>query len=85
MLEQDISDIRENLRRGRYPNEAAVSQGIVRRLLGSLGWPIYDPQVIYPEYTVEGRRVDYALCHPASKPRIFVEVKGIGSEVQVRR
>ena len=78
MLEQDIRDIRENLQGGRYPNEAAVSQGIVRRLLATLGWPIYDPQVVYPEYSVEGGRVDYALCHPASKPRIFVEVKAVG-------
>ena len=78
MLEQDIRDIRENLRRARYANEAAVSQSIVRRLLGTLGWPIYDPQVVYPEYTVEGGRVDYALCHPASKPRVFIEVKQVG-------
>ena len=85
MLEQDIRDIRENLRRRRYPNEAAVSQGIVRRLLGTLGWPIYDPQVVYPEYTVEGRRVDYALCHPASKPRIFVEVKAVGKSEDAER
>lgn len=77
MLEQDIRDIRENLRMGRYPNEAAVSQGIVRRLLATLGWPVYDPQVVYPEYALEGGRVDFALCHPASKPRIFVEVKGV--------
>ena len=85
MLEQDIRDIRENLRRGRYANEAAVSQSIVRRLLGTLGWPIYDPQVVYPEYTVEGRRVDYALCHPASKPRIFVEVKAVGKSEDAER
>ena len=78
MLEQDVSDIRENLQRGRYPNEAAVSQGIVRRLLATLGWPVYDPQVVYPEFTVEGLYVDYALCHPASKPRVFIEVKGVG-------
>ena len=85
MLEQDISDIRENLRRGRYPNEAAVSQGIVRRLLATLGWPIYDTQVVYPEYTLEGRRVDFALCHPASKPRIFIEVKGVGKGNKAER
>ena len=85
MLEQDIGDIRENLRRGRYPNEAAVSQGIVRRLLATLGWPIYDPQVVYPEYTIERLHVDYALCHPASKPRIFVEVKGVGKGDKAER
>ena len=85
MLEQDISDIRENLRRGRYPNEAAVSQGIVRRLLATLGWPIYDPQVVYPEFTVERLHVDYALCHPASKPRVFIEVKGVGKGDKAER
>ena len=85
MLEQDISDIRENLRRGHYSNEAAVSQSIVRRLLATLGWPIYDPQVVYPEYTLEGRRVDYALCHPASKPRIFMEVKRVGKSDEAER
>ena len=85
MLEQDISDIRENLRRGRYPNEAAVSQGIVRRLLATLGWPVYDPQVVYPEYTLEGRRVDFALCHPANEPRIFIEVKGVGKATGAER
>ncbi len=78
MLEQDVSDIRENLRMERYPNESAVRQGIVQRLLRSLGWPVYDPQVVYPEYTLERRHVDYALCHPASKPRIFIEVKQVG-------
>ena len=85
MLEQDISDIRENLQRGRYPNEAAVSQGIVRRLLATLGWPIYDPQVVYPEFTVERLHVDYALCHPASKPRVFIEVKGVGKSNKAER
>jgi hypothetical protein len=27
---------------------------------------------------VQGRRVDFALCHPAGKPRVFVEVKQVG-------
>ena len=43
-----------------------------------LGWPMYNPQVIIPEYSVEERRVDYALCHPPSKPLVFIEVKPVG-------
>ena len=31
--------------------------------------------VVAPEYSLEGRRVDFALCHPAGKPLVFVEVK----------
>ena len=37
------------------------------------------PQVIIPEYSVEGRRVDFALCHPSSKPQVFIEVKQVGN------
>ena len=43
-----------------------------------LGWPIFDTSIVIPEYTVEGRRVDYALCHPKNKPYVFIEVKKIG-------
>ena len=78
-LKEHIDDIRDNLKKGLYANEAAVSNGIVRRLLDALGWPIYNPQIIIPEYSVEGRRVDFALCHPSSKPLVFIEVKQVGN------
>lgn len=74
-----IKDIRNNINAGCFANEASVSQGIVQRLLSALGWPVYNPQVVYPEYSVEGSRVDFALCHPQGKSRIFIEVKQIGN------
>ena len=77
-LNQHLDDIHHDLTRGVFANEASVSQGIILRLLGALGWPKYDTQVIVPEYSVEGRRVDYALCHPPSKPLVFIEVKQVG-------
>ena len=77
-IELDISEIQGNIKAGKYVNEASVSQGIVLRLLSRLGWQIFDSAIVWPEYSVEGKRVDYALCHPRSKPLIFVEVKGIG-------
>ncbi len=77
-LKAHIDDIREKLEKGRYPNEAAVSQGIVIRLLEVLAWPKYDTQVVIPEYGVEATRVDFALCHPPSKPIVFIEVKQVG-------
>ncbi len=73
-----IEDVRAGIMAGRYGNEAAVSQGIVLRLLHALGWPTYNTQVVCPEYLLSGRRVDYALCHPLNKPVAFVEVKQIG-------
>ena len=78
-LKEHIDDIRNNLEQGLFTNEAAVSNGIVRRLLDALDWPIYNPQIIIPEYSVEGRRVDFALCHPPSKPIAFIEVKQVGN------
>lgn len=77
-LTNHIEEIRSGIKAGRYSNEAAVSQGIVLRLLQALGWPTYETQVVCPEFSLSGRRVDYALCHPQSKPVAFIEVKQIG-------
>lgn len=78
MLKSEIEHIRSGIKTGRFANEAAVRQGIVLRLLQTLSWPTYDTQVVAPEYSVEGTRVDYALCHPPGKPVVFIEVKQIG-------
>ena len=78
-LKEHIDDIRSGLQKGIYIGEAAVSQSIVLRLLGALDWPTYNPQVVTPEYGVEGTRVDFALCHPPSKPRVFIEAKQVGN------
>ena len=77
-LKKHVEDIRDKLKQREFPNEAAVSYGVVRRLLNALDWPIFNTQVVYPEYRVEGGRVDFALCHPPSKPIIFIEVKRVG-------
>ena len=78
-LEEHIDDIRNQLKQGAFADEAAVSNGIVNRLLHTLEWPIFTPQVVIPEFGVEGQRVDFALCHPASTPRVFIEVKRVGN------
>lgn len=77
-VEQEIEAIRIGIRAGRIFNEASVSQGIVLRLLHTLGWPAYKPDAVWPEYSLSGRRVDYALCSPPGKPISFIEVKQIG-------
>lgn len=84
-LEQHIEEIRAGIKAGRFANEASVSQGIVLRLLHALSWPSYDTQVVCPEYSLGGRRVDYALCHPPGKPISFVEVKQIGQSEGAER
>ncbi len=77
-LKEQLDDIRNDLGKGVFTNEASVSQGIVLRLLDALDWPRYNTQVVTPEYSVEGRRVDFALCHPPLKPLVFIEVKQVG-------
>src|SRR5918997_2481577 len=77
-MKEDLLDIRTGIKVGRYVNEAAISQGIVQRLLDDLGWPVYDTEVVAPEYSLDTRRVDYALCHPPRDPVILIEVKQVG-------
>ena len=84
-LEVVIEDIRNGIKTGRFSNEAAVSQGIVLRLLDTLSWPAYDTQIVCPEYSLGGRRVDYALCHPPGRPIAFIEVKQIGQSEGAER
>ncbi|MHB1357251.1 MAG: type I restriction endonuclease [Anaerolineae bacterium] len=77
-LAQHLERIRDDLLRGSFATEAAVSNGIVLPILDALGWPIYNPRIVIPEYTLENRRADFALCHPVGKPIVFIEVKNIG-------
>lgn len=60
------------------PNEAAVCDDIVRRIVHELGWPRFQSRIVYPQYPVEGGKVDFALCHPPSKPCVFIEAKQVG-------
>jgi len=73
-----VESVTKSLREGRYPNEPAIAQGVVLRLLSELGWDIYNPDFVWPEYSVGQRRVDYALCSPPKRPVVFLEAKQPG-------
>jgi len=79
-LFKTISDIQIKFRDGNFinANEAAVSQSIILRILAALSWPTFDPEIVFPEYPFEGGRVDFALCHPRSRPEVLLEIKRIG-------
>ena len=78
-LEDTIADIVEKLRKGAFPNEASVSQGVVLPVLSDLHWDVFEPSVVWPEYaTAGGGRADFALCEPRSKPKVLIEVKQPG-------
>lgn len=84
-MRDTIIDIRDNLRQGLYTNEAAVSRGVVLRVLNDLSWPIFEPTIVAPEFNLSGTRVDYALCHPSLKPLVLLEVKQVGPAVDAAR
>jgi len=77
-LEAALSDITTRLRQGKFPNEQAISQGIVLRVFKELGWDTWDTRVVWPEYLTGEGRADFALCHPPAKPKVFAEVKQPG-------
>ena len=77
-LETTLADITARLRQGRFSNEASISQGIVLRVLQELGWSTWDTSLVWPEYQTGEGRADFALCHPANHPTVFIEVKPPG-------
>lgn len=77
-LKEAISHVRDALLNGAFMNEASVSHGVVLPILHALDWPVFNTRVVAPEYVLEGRRVDYALCDSRLRPMVFVEVKQPG-------
>ncbi len=76
-----ISRVRENLLQALYKNETSVREQIVRPVLEYLGWDVNNPRYVYPEFPLEGRRVDYGLMVPedSNAPRCIIEVKTVGN------
>jgi predicted type IV restriction endonuclease len=74
-----IGSIAERIHKNSYRNETDVREAIVNRVLYELGWDIYDPSAVRREYTVDKRRVDYALFTSTSAPAVFIEVKAPNS------
>lgn len=68
-----IEEIRSN-RAIATVDEASIKAGVVLRLLSVLGWNPFDITEVKPEFTVESKRVDFALrLFDANK--VFIEAK----------
>ncbi len=76
-----LKRIRVGIRRNAYPSEAAVQNQIVPPVLQALGWDVFDPEKVVPEYQLRlktgaaPRRIDLALCVSDRNPRCIVELK----------
>ena len=73
-----IKALAQRISGGSLRSEADISQGVVKPVLHELGWPVFDVQVVAPEFRIGSRNVDYALCHPAGRPAVLLEVKALG-------
>ena len=73
-----IEDLKQLIAAGSFRSEAEISQGVVSRILNELKWPVFDVQVVAPEFKIGTRKVDYALCYPPGKPAVLLEVKDLG-------
>ena len=73
-----LRDVRDKLRRGVFANEDQVSKGVVMRLLRELGWDMFDPERVSPEFPIGKRKVDYALRHGPLGSAVLIEVKDVG-------
>lgn len=70
-LETTLTDITARLRQGKFPNEQAISQGVVLRVFQELGWDTWDTTVVWPEYQTGEGRADFERCsqHPDAQGR----------------
>jgi len=68
-----LSNLKNDSRIKSY-DEAATKQVVIIRMLHLLGWDVYNIDEVYPEFTIENKRVDYALRINNSN-EFFLEVK----------
>jgi len=62
-------------------DEAATKQAVILRILSCLGWNTFNIDEVHPEYSVGGKKVDYALRHN-SYNKVFIEVKRVGEDLE---
>ncbi len=81
-LASTLNDLSEELTAGNFQSQAELSQGLVKRVLHELGWPVFDIGVVTPKLAIDATRVEYALCHPSRRPAVLLEVLDPGHDVE---
>ncbi len=81
-MEETLKDIKTKLEGRFYQNEEHVRFSIVARILQQLGWDIWNPQEVNPEFygtpSEDKTRIDMALGPNLKTPSVFIEVKSVG-------
>ena len=81
LLQERIRSHRDALRK----NETRTRMALIDPLLRALGWDVFDPEVVTPEYKVEGGWADYALLRADGRPAATVEAKKLGEVLRSHR
>ncbi|AWB10268.1 type I restriction endonuclease [Thermodesulfobium sp. 4217-1] len=66
--------------RQRLLNEEATKQSVILPILNALKWNVFDIESVFPEYSVNDKRVDYSL-RSNKKNKVFIEVKKINEDL----
>lgn len=82
-MENILQDIRAKLEDNFYQNEEHVRLSLISRILLDLGWDIWNPKIVYSEFTVapneDYTKVDIALfLNQFAPPSVFIEIKTVG-------
>ncbi len=62
-------------------DEASTKQAVILRILSCLGWDAFNIDEVHPEYSVGGKKVDYALRYN-NYNKVFIEVKKVGEDLE---
>lgn len=91
MLPSGLVGVIETLRGRMERHRAALSQSealtryaLIDPLLRELGWDTADPDLVTPEYTVSGKRADYALLESGGVV-VFLEAKRLEENLSNHR
>lgn len=80
-----LAEITARLRKGEFRDQQSISRGIVSRVFQELGWDTLTTRDVWPEFHTREGRVDFALCHPPSKPAVFTKVEQLGKTDEAAR
>jgi hypothetical protein len=80
LLKRLVESVRSNPKVRGF-DEAATKQAIVLPALQQLGWNVFNVEEVTPEFSVENRRVDYAL-RINGVCEVFIEVKKAGIDLR---
>lgn len=81
LLQERVRSHRDALRE----NETRTRMALIDPLLRALGWDVFDPAAVTPEYKVGGGWADYALLRADGRPAAVVEAKKLGEGLSSHR